>query len=524
VTVTAPSGPDGPVAVRTSRGTLLGSSERGLVVFRGIRYARPPVGERRFRPPEPADPWEGSMAATEFGPACPQGFGASPPPGAPARPPVFGGLFGPGAYGMSEDCLSLNVWTPACDTAKRPVLVFVHGGAFRLGTSTAATYDGSALCARGDVVVVTLNYRVGALGFMHLPELGAVNLGLLDQVAALEWVAAEIEAFGGDPSAVTVFGESAGAKSIECLLAMPAARGLFRAAILQSTYAPAMDPGVAREFARSVTEAAGVGDDPPALLTLPVPTILAAVTEVQMRSGPNLFGGSIGPVADGSVLPAEPIAAVREGSVPPVPMIVGTNLDEARLFGAIGPGGLAVDEAALVQRLDALLAGAGGRSGDQVAEAYRQFRSGRGQGASPTDVLYAAQTDRMFRQHSIALAEAHSSHQRDVWMFLFTWPSEIQDGVLGACHALELPFVFGTLDGPTAELTGTDEAAQELSATLQSAWLGFAGSCAPPAELDWPRYEPGRRATLELGRTVGTLEAPEEPERLFWSDARAPAG
>jgi para-nitrobenzyl esterase len=514
----APPGPTGPVEVTTSRGTIIGSAEHGLAVFRGIRYARAPVGERRFRPPEPVDRWEGVLAATEFAPACPQGMGGPPPPGAaPARPPVFGGLFGPGAYGMSEDCLSLNVWTPGCDNARRPVLVFVHGGAFRLGTSTAATYDGSSLCTSGDVVVVTLNYRVGALGFMHLPELGAVNLGLLDQVAALEWVAAEIEAFGGAPEAVTVFGESAGAKSIECLLAMPAARGLFRAGVLQSTYAPGMDPEVAEEFGRAVARAAGNGDDLSAMRNLPVPALLSAVTEMQMRAGPNLFGGSIGPVVDGSVLPAEPLAAIRAGDTPPVPLIVGTNLDESRLFGALGPGGLSVDEPALLERLDALLAG-GGPTGEEVAAAYRRFRTARGQSVTPTDILYAAQTDRMFRQHSIALAEAHAAHHPDVWMFLFTWTSRSQDGVLGACHALELPFVFGTLQGPTAELTGTDEAAWELSASIQSAWLGFARSGAPAPEPDWPRYAPGRRATLELGAEVRVLEAPEDDERRFWSD------
>jgi para-nitrobenzyl esterase len=517
----APAPPDRPVEVRTSRGTLLGSAEHGLAVFRGIRYARPPVGERRFRPPQPADRWEGTLPATEFGPACPQGMGAAaPPPGAPARPPVFGGLFGPGAYGMSEDCLSLNVWTPSCDDARRPVLVFVHGGAFRLGTSTAATYDGSALCAGGDVVVVTLNYRVGALGFMHLPELGAVNLGLLDQVAALEWVAAEIGAFGGDPGRVTVFGESAGAKSIECLLSMPVARGLFGGAILQSTYAPGMDAEVAAEFARDVAESAGAGGDLSALRSVPAPALLAAVTEVQLRGGPNLWGGSIGPVVDGSVLPAEPLEAVREGAVPPVPLIVGTNLDESRLFGAIGPGGLAVDEEALVSRIDALLGAPGGPRGAEIAESYRGFRSARGQGTSAADVLFAAQTDRMFRQHSIALAEAHGLHQRDVWMFLFTWPSPAQGGLLGACHALELPFVFGTLESPTAEFTGTDDAAGSLSATVRSAWLGFARTGAPPEDLGWPRYEAGRRATLELGRTVRVLDAPEEDERRFWTDRR----
>lgn len=513
---------DRSIEVRTSRGTLLGSHEHGLAVFRGIRYARPPVGERRFRPPQPAEPWEGTLTATEFGPACPQGLGGPPPPGAPARPPVFGGLFGPGAYGMSEDCLSLNVWTPGCDDARRPVLVFVHGGAFRLGTGTAATYAGSTLSARGDVVVVTLNYRLGALGFMQVPELGAVNLGLLDQVAALEWVATEIEAFGGDPAAVTVFGESAGAKSIECLLAMPAARGLFRGAILQSTYAPGMDPEAAAAFGRTVAEAAGVGGDLEALRSLPVPALLSAVTDVQLRAGPNLFGGSIGPVVDGDVLPTHPLAAVGAGDVAPVPLIVGTNKDEARLFGSLGPGGLSVDEDALVARLDLQVGGPGAPSGEELAAAYRRFRSARGESVAPTDILYAAQTDRMFRQHSIALAEAHTA-AADVWMYLFSWPSIAQGGVLGACHALELPFVFGTLEGPTAELTGTGEEAEALAQTLQSAWLGFARTGVPSAPVDWPRYEPGRRATLELGPDVVVLDAPEEDERRFWSGRGGPS-
>ncbi len=516
-----PSGPHRPNEARTTRGTLIGSSERGLVVFRGIRYAQPPVGERRFLPPVPVGPWEGAVAAGEFGPACPQGLGAADPPGGRPRPPVFGGLFGPGLYGMDEDCLHLNVWTPACDGAKRPVLVFVHGGAFRLGTSTAPSYDGAALCANGDVVIVTVNYRVGALGFMHLPELGAVNLGLLDQVAALEWVAAEIERFGGDPDAVTLFGESAGAKSIECLLAMPAARGLFRAAILQSTYDPVMEADAAHEFATSVAKAAGVGGDPEALRTLGTPELLAAVSEAQMRSGPSSWGGNIGPVVDGAVVPVAPIAALRAGTAAQVPLIVGTNLDEARLFGAIGPGGLAVDEAALAERLEAVLAGAARRSGEEVAKAYGTFRAARGQGTSPSDVLFAVQTDRMFRQHSIALAEAHASQHNDVWMFLFTWPSPSQGGALGACHALELPFVFGTLDGPTAELTGTDGAARRLSATIQAAWLGFARSGAPPGDIEWPRHDAARRATLELGKTVAVLEAPEESERRFWRDEGA---
>ncbi len=508
---------DGPVEVRTTRGTLRGTASGGIAAFRGVRYAEAPAGARRFAPPRRAEPWEGVAPALEFGPACPQGMGSALPPGAPARSPVFGGLFGPGAHGTDEDCLRLNVWTPGCDGERRPVLVFVHGGAFRLGTSTAPTYDGSGLAARGDVVVVTLNYRLGALGFLHLPELGAANLGLLDQVAALEWVATEIAAFGGDPAAVTVFGESAGAKSVECLLAMPAARGLFRAAVLQSTYAPSMDAGVAETFASTVADAAGVGDDQRALVDLPVDTLLTAVAQVQLRSGPNLWSSGIGPVVDGAVLPQDPLAAVGSGSVPPVPLIVGTNLDEARLFGSMAPGWLDISEDALEERLGLVLAGVpDAPAAREVATVYRAARSSRGQGCEPPDIVYAAQTDRLFRQHSIALAEAHARHQPDVWMYLFTRPA-LSDGRLGACHALELPFVFGTLEGPTAPLTGTDAAASELSAAMQDAWLSFARSKVPEAGVGWPRYEGSRRATLEIGGSPRVLDAPEEPERRLWA-------
>ncbi|HET6795350.1 MAG TPA: carboxylesterase/lipase family protein [Acidimicrobiales bacterium] len=517
--------------VRTGRGVVVGEAADGVSVFRGIPYAEPPVGPLRLRPPRPAPAWEGSRPALSFGPACPQGGGAPPgggagAGGAGARPPVFGGLFGPGAHGTSEDCLTLNVWTPSAGGGARPVMVFVHGGAFRLGSGTAPTYDGSALARRGDVVVVTLNYRLGVLGFLHLPELGAVNLGLQDQVAALRWVAEEIAAFGGDPAAVTVFGESAGAKSIECLMAMPAARGLFRGAILQSTYAPGMDAGPAAAFAGSVVEVAGARR-PEGLRDLSTDALLSAAVEAQTSSGANLFGGLLGPVVDGEILPDEPIRSGAAGATAPVPLIVGTTRDEARLFGALAPGGLDIDEDALLARLEVVLAGGRGPAlpaGD-VAAAYRRVRSRRGQGTSPADVVMAVQTDRMFRQHSIALAETHGATQPDVWMYLFTWPSTAFGGALGACHALELPFVFGTLEGPTSTLTGVGEAADHLSEVMQDAWIRFAREGAPgtPDGVDWPRYEPGDRLTLELGRRVEVLLAPEEEERLLWSELTADA-
>jgi para-nitrobenzyl esterase len=336
-------------------------------------------------------------------------------------------------------------------------------------------------------------------------------------------VADEIEAFGGDPSAVTVFGESAGAKSIECLLAMPSARGLFRAAVLQSTYAPGMDAHAAEGFARTVAASAGTADDLTKLRGLPADALLAAVTEIQLRSSPNLWSSGVGPVVDGEVLPEVPISAVGSGAVPPVPVIVGTNLDEFRLFGSMAPGGLDVPEEALVERLTGALTGIPDAPGsEQVATTYREFRSARGQGCSPADILYAVQTDRLFRQHSISLAEAHAQRQPDVWTYLFTWPAAGESGVLGACHALELPFIFGTLDGPTAALTGTDEPARDLSLEMQEMWLGFARSGVPAGETRWPRYEEARRATLEIGRSIRVVDAPEDAERRFWSRGSRP--
>lgn len=499
------------VSVATGAGQLRGDREGGCDVFRGVPFAAPPHGARRLAPPQPPDPWDGVRDATRFGFACPQG-------GTRGRSGVFGGLFGPGELETSEDCLTLNVWTPGCDGARRPVMVWIHGGAFALGTGASPTYDGRGLAERGDVVVVTINYRLGPLGFLYLPEIGAVNLGLLDQVVALEWVRDHIDAFGGDPAHVTVFGESAGGKSIECLLAMPRARGLFRRAILQSTYALPMDPEQGRQRSAGLLRELGLpAEHPERLRDVSVDDLLAAN---QQAAGGGLLGGT-GPVVDGEIIPEHPPEAVRSGVASGVPLVIGTTRDESRLFGALAPGASELDEEELRRRLADTLPGAA-RDPELAARAieiYRRSLSERGVPAGPADVWFATNTDRMFRQHSIGLAEAHATHEPDVYMYLFEWPSPVYEGRLGACHALELPFVFGTLDGDLGTLAGDGPASRELSERMQGAWLAFAREGVPThAGLpEWPRYEPGRRRTMVFGPQTAPREAPLEAERLLWA-------
>ncbi|CAA9253341.1 MAG: hypothetical protein AVDCRST_MAG50-2292 [uncultured Acidimicrobiales bacterium] len=505
--------------VVTASGALRGDVDdsRGLTVFRGVPYAAPPVGDRRFRAPQPVEPWDGVRDALAFGPAAVQPEG---------QPSMFGGLFGSAGLGVSEDCLTLNVWTPAVDDRRRPTMVWIHGGAFRMGTAGAGGYDGSELARRGDVVVVSLNYRLGLLGFLCSPELGAANAGLLDQVAALEWVHREIARFGGDPDQVTVFGESAGGKSIECLLAMPAARGLFSRAILQSTYSPPMDVEAAAQRARDIAAELGAGSaDLEILRSAPVDALLAAeqraaaAATAEGRTAPS----GAGPVVDGTVLPRLPIEAVLEGSAASVPLLLGTTLDESRLFGALAPEPPVRDDETLAARLVSILPGDDPHRGRRAAAEYRRARSERGESIDPVDIWFAASTDATFRQHSIRLAEAYAARQPDTWMYLFSWASTSNEGRLGAFHAVELPFVFGTFDEPLGRLAGDSPEARSLGEAVQDAWLAFACTGRPKASAlpDWPPYEPGRRATMVLGATCEVVEAPMDDERRLWESLQA---
>jgi para-nitrobenzyl esterase len=484
------------VVVKTSRGALRGErTADSIEVFRGIPFAAPPVGALRYRPPAPATAWDGVRDATRFGPAAMQGARQAPTGG------VFAGAFGPSDLGISEDCLTLNVWTPAADGAKRPVMVWIHGGAFRMGTGASPGYDGSTLVRRGDVVVVTLNYRLGVLGFLHQPEIGSVNLGLLDQVAALKWVASEIEAFGGDPDQVTIFGESAGGKSVECLLTMPSAAGLFRRAIAQSTYAPPMDPAASAARAEALVARLGL-ESPEGLRHVDADALLQADVELMMANPGGATGGA-GPVVDGDVLPTATVEALAAGRARGVPLLIGTTLDEARLFGAFAGGGGAA---------------AGDIGPDELVALYRKDLAERGEPNEPADIQSAISTDRMFRQHSIRVAATQSAPQPATYMYLFGWKSQGYEGRLGACHGIELPFVFGTHDAPMGLLAGNSEEARELGLAVQDAWLSFAKTGRPTSDRlpQWPPYNTDDRSTMVLDRESRVEQAPMEAIRLWW--------
>jgi len=496
---------------RTRQGRVEGREKDGVLLFAGIPYASPPTGDARFRPPRPHPAWEGVRPAKRFGKVAPQ------------IPSPLGGFLDALNLDWDEDCLTLNVATPALDDTPRPVMVWIHGGAFLTGTAATPWYNGASFARRGDVVVVSINYRLGALGFLYLGErcdelARSGNSGILDQIAALEWVRDNIRCFGGDPDNVTIFGESAGGMSVGTLLGVPAAKGLFHRAIPQSG---ACHNSVSREAAARVAElfsekagASGVEE----LRRLSVEKILEAQTStlLHLASDPGVIGDErklllglvFQPVVDGEVLPKPPIEAVREGAAADVAVLTGTNLDEAHLFLLANPPKL--DRAKLVRRLDRVF-GAGARALDTYASSRPE--------ASEDDLFSAISTDETFRIPAIRLAEAQSAHQESTYLYLFTWTSRAFEGRLGACHALEIPFVFNNLTrGGVEDFLGKGTPPTRLAEAMHEAWIAFAHRGEPnhPGIDHWPGFETSRRATMEFGERIGIIDDPNASERKLW--------
>ena len=488
----------------TAHGPVVGALDGDVAVFRGIPYAAPPVGDLRWRAPRPPAPWHQPRDASVFGPAVPQ------PVGSPLDGLVPGMHVGP----MGDDCLTLNVWTPATDRAARPVLVWIHGGAFTIGAGSLETYDGASLASREDVVVVSLNYRVGALGFLVVDHRdAAANCGLLDQVAALEWIRDNITTFGGDPGRVTIFGESAGGGSVLSLLSMPRAQGLFHNAIVQSG---ATDLVLPRQTALEVTaafaSAAGVdAGDLAALRALPVEQIIDA----QARTAASLLG-TVGmmpfhPVADGEVMPYDWLTALRAGVARDVALIIGTTRDEMALFDSFDPTLASLDEAGLRQRL-----GTRHRDVDALLRAYREVEPDL-----PVPALWSAvTTDTAMWLPALRIAEAHAAVQPDIWMYRFDWPAA--DPALGACHGIDIPFPFDTIDrvGWDAFVADAD-GAHVLARAEQAAWAAFARTGGPTTTLlpPWPRFDAAQRMTMVLGPEPHVASDPRGPIREQWTAA-----
>ncbi|QIW81478.1 carboxylesterase/lipase family protein [Bacillus tequilensis] len=479
--------------VTTQYGKVKGTTENGVHIWKGIPYAEPPVGQLRYKAPEPPKAWENELDATAYGPICPQ-------------PSDLLSLSYTELPRQSEDCLYLNVFAPDTPSQNLPVMVWIHGGAFYLGSGSEPLYDGSKLAAQGEVIVVTLNYRLGPFGFLHLSsfdEAYSDNLGLLDQAAALKWVRDNISAFGGDPDNVTVFGESAGSMSIAALLAMPAAKGLFQKAIMESGASRTMTKEKAASTAAAFLQVLGIDESRlDRLHTIPAEDLLKAADQLRKEENENIFQLFFQPALDPKTLPAEPQKAIAEGAADGIPLIIGTNRDEGYLF--FTPDSEVLSQETLDAALEYLL---GQPLAEKVADLYP--RSLESQIHMMTDLL--------FWRPSVAYASAQS-HYAPVWMYRFDWHSD-HPPFHKAVHALEIPFVFGNLDGlermAKAEIT---EDVKQLSHTIQSTWITFAKTGNPSTkDVKWPSYDEETRKTLILDSEIAIESDPdaEKRQKLF---------
>jgi len=482
--------------VELAPGKVRGSSEGPLLVLRGIPYARPPVGPLRFGAPQPPQPWTGVREATAFG--------SAPAQSAIDVEYVPGFSLWEGIGATSEDSLTLNVWTPG-RTGRRPVLVWLPGGAFLKGAGSQDLYDGSTLAGRGDVVVVTANYRLGVFGFLGLDdERFAANAGLLDQVAVLEWVADHAAAFGGDPGNVTLMGESAGAMSVAALMTSPRAAGRFQRAVAQSGAGRRLpSAGTAAELADRLLTRLGLdrgraGD----LFHMPTEQLVSAQVAVAVDVRRHDIGAGFAPWIDGDVLTRQTVDGLAAGSAAGMPFLAGTTEHEMNLWRVLDPGLRTLDEAGLAARVQRLV---GEAAGDLVT-AYRVARPSAG----AVELWQAIWTDREFRIPSLRAGEAQAKSAA-TFSYLFTWPSPAPG--IGACHAVDLPFVFGTLDSKGADaFAGSGPAAEALATRVQDAWLAFARTGDP----GWPPYDTANRSTILFGETCEVVDDPKSSERQAW--------
>jgi para-nitrobenzyl esterase len=485
--------------VRTVAGTVRGSLEAGVAVFRGIPFAEPPVGALRFAAPQPVGAWGGVREAVSFG---------APPPQA--------GFFGMDALVQEgiDDWLTINVWSPSSDPgAGLPVMVWIQGGAYALGMSSLAEYDGGPIAHDG-VVLVTFNYRVGIEGFAQI-EGAPANRGLLDQVAALEWVRDNIRAFGGDPAQVTIFGQSAGGGSVASLLAMPRAAGLFHRAVAQSVPCGYFTPELAADIAAAFAAELGLRPTVADLSTVAPNDLSAASDAVTAKIGqwadrwgqPAHRTIPFAPVVDGDVLPVTPWQALADGAARDIDLIVGHTREEHRLFLVIEDmlGQVTPEQTATALEIFA--------PGPDGARRYRDAFPAAG----PEELYELVYSDWLFRMPSFHLAEAQAAAGGRVHLFELAWQAPGMGGAFGACHGLDVPLVFGNLDrGQPSVLIGAGPSpeAEAISARMRTAWTAFAIHGDP----GWPAYDTGQRLTQVFDTQPAVVAYPEEASRLIWQD------
>ncbi|MGV9826699.1 carboxylesterase/lipase family protein [Gordonia sp. NPDC003429] len=500
-----------PVAQCTA-GTYRGRRGDGVDVWRGIRYAEAPIGELRWRRARSAQPRSGTVDALTFGNVAPQ-----------VRNP---GIPLPRDTVMDEDCLFLNVWAPAGAAARGaglPVMVYVHGGAYVFGASSQELFDGTVLASGGDLVFVTFNYRLGALGFADLGSLSGddsrfeTNVALSDVLLALQWVQDNVAAFGGDPANVTVAGESAGGGIVTTLLTIPAASGLFHRAIAQSSPATSVyDRARAASVARALGDVAGVGTAMEAFADLPVADLVAATQAVFARV-PKASPGTIAfaPVVDGDLVPRHPIDVFGAHESLPVPLLIGTNRDETAAFKFMKSPLMPVTSPAIRSMFDQIATEYPELSiptPERIAAAYP--------GVKPKSINLDVSRDLAFRMPTVWVAEGHSE-VAPVYLYRFDQTTRLFRLLrVGATHATELPYVFGNFPKGSADVMfklGGRSTGEQVSARMRARWTSFIRSGDPAldtgglAGLEWPPFTTDTRATLVIDahdRVVDDLDAP----------------
>jgi len=499
--------------VEIASGKLRGAVAGGIHAFKGIPYGAATGGANRFRPPQPVAPWAGTRDALDYRGRAPQS------PAQAKRRSEMDGILGPlDTTPETEDCLSLNVWTPGLD-GKRPVMVWLHGGAFAYGSGNRAVTEGANLARRGDVVVVSVNHRLNICGYLHLEDIGGArfagsgNAGSLDMIAALEWIRDNIARFGGDPACVTIFGESGGGGKVSALLVMPAAKGLFHRAAIQSGAAVRF---TTRERANALADAVAKrlgGVDK--LADVPLAALLGAIIPASKAAGarayPLLDRYDFGPVVDGTVVaqhPAEPSTSPLGDAVP---LMIGGTAREASLFlddDAVWHRTLTEEQ--LRERVAAV-------AGPDTAAALALY-SERMPGTSPADRLIAALTGSNFSVRTWLYAERRAARGgAPIYHYSLEWASPFAGGRMGAHHAMDLPFVFDTTEVPLS--TKGADGAPELAAAMSASWAAFArtGSPANPAIPAWPAYTPATRATMLFDARCRAVDDPLREARELWS-------
>jgi para-nitrobenzyl esterase len=515
---------DATTAVETGSGKVRGMRSGGVSSFLGVPYGAD-TGPRRFLPPIAPPKWAGVRDCFVFGARAPQGELNLAGIGSAAKPDLTSpvaqavtGLFAGIHTGAqeSEDCLFLNIYTPdASPRRRRPVMVWLHGGGFATGAGGVSTYDGSRLCQR-DVVVVTLNHRLNAMGYLYLGALhedfaDSGNVGHLDIILALQWVRDNIVAFGGDPGNVTIFGESGGGTKVGTLLGMPPAKGLFHKAIQESGATVKMvDKADATQIAERTLAALGVAKrDVHQLQTMDCRKVIAAASSIQIP-GAGFSPRILAPVVDGRSLPSHPFDPIATEISRDIPLIIGTNKDEWTLFMGTDPDFGRMTEQQARSRFEAML----GDRAPAAFEAYKDLRPND----TPTYWVSALMTDLILRKNSITEAERKSAQNAaPVYMYRFDWESPIAEGALRAFHGLEIAYVFNNTNNSFAGPTSESQTIS-LALDLSQAWVNFARTGNPSRKgLQWPRYDAGKRETMIFDVPSRVVLDPERTKRGIWA-------